>query len=52
MENYKFYQKVKAMREMQKSYFRTRDKVYLSASKRLESEVDRMIHEVEAKGLF
>lgn len=42
-----FVQLVKEMRAMQRAYFRTREASTLQASKRLESEVDRKIADME-----
>jgi len=49
MEHKEFIELVKKMREAQKSYFRTRDYNYLSESKKLERQVDKLIEE-ESKG--
>ena len=38
---------VAAMREAQKSYFKTRDKKSLQDAKSLESEVDRLLNEIK-----
>lgn len=38
-----FVEKVEKMRQMQKEYFKTRDKNILIACKKLESEVDNFI---------
>lgn len=45
---------VKAMREAQKEYFRTRDRQVLQRSKALEKRVDALIEEYDnkPKGLF
>lgn len=45
---------VKAMREAQKEYFRTRDRQVLQRSKALEKRVDALIAEYDnkPKGLF
>ena len=44
-----FYDTVKAMRELQKKYFRTRIKTYMDESKVLEKQIDAEIKRVEAK---
>ena len=44
-----FYDTVKAMRELQKKYFRTRIKTYMDESKVLEKKIDEEIERVEAK---
>lgn len=46
-------QAVKLMRELQKKYFRTRDREVLSQSKEAEKRVDAIITELtKEKGLF
>lgn len=49
-----FITTVKAMREAQKEYFRTRDRQVLQRSKALEKRVDALIAEYDnkPKGLF
>lgn len=49
-----FITTVKAMREAQKEYFRTRDRQVLQRSKALEKRVDTLIAEYDnkPKGLF
>lgn len=53
-----FAQKVKAMREEQKAYFRTRSSSSLNKAKTLESQVDQIISQLELpeaakqKGMF
>lgn len=42
-----FYDKVVQMRRMQKEYFKTRSKIALQESKRLEREIDMEIARVE-----
>jgi len=49
MEHKEFIELVKRMREAQKNYFRTRDYNYLSESKMLERQVDKLI-EADSEG--
>lgn len=42
-----FYNLVRQMRAAQKNYFRTRDKSYLEAAKKIEKEIDAEIARVE-----
>lgn len=42
-----FIELVKKMRDAQKEYFRTRDKVVLAESKKLEKQVDNRINELQ-----
>lgn len=45
-----FLGKVKAMRDFQKDYFRTKSYGSLTEAKRLEGEVDKMVKAIEQKG--
>lgn len=44
-----FVEKVAAMREAQRQYFKTRDKEWLNKSKSLEREVDKMLAGIASK---
>lgn len=48
MDNEKFYDTVKRMRDAQKEYYRTRDRKVLIHSMMLEGAVDKMIQERDA----
>lgn len=49
---FRFINKVKTMREMQKEYFRTRGQGFLQESKRLEKEIDNAIEIIVKPQLF
>ena len=46
------FQAVKNMRQLQKEYFRTRDKAVMAKSIAAEKEVDRILEEIDNPGLF
>lgn len=52
MEDLYFYKTVKEMRDNQKQYFKTRDRYYLTESKKYEKIVDSMIEDKIKAVLF